>query len=124
TALGARASDVLRLVLLQALRRTAVGLALGVVVALLLTRLLSGWLYGVSPTDPWTFVGVSLLLAGAAAVACYLPARKAANVSPLLALRGEQRNSGGEHSARALPARQKNSAPLNGTTPRSSMCPD
>ena len=89
TALGAQASDVLKLVLRQALRRTAVGLALGVVAALLLTRLLSGWLYEVSPTDPWTFVGVSLLLAVAAAVASYVPARKAANVSPLLALRGE-----------------------------------
>jgi putative ABC transport system permease protein len=89
TALGAQASDVLKLVLWQGVRRTLLGLALGLVGALALTRLLGRWLYDVTATDPWTFVCVTLLLTAASLLACYLPARRATRVSPLLALRAE-----------------------------------
>lgn len=88
-ALGAQTSDVLRLVLKQGLRLTCVGVAVGWLVALSLTRLLSALLYGVSPTDPLTFGSVALLLTAIALVACYLPARRAAQVDPLIALRYE-----------------------------------
>ena len=89
TALGAQASDVLWLVLWQGIRRTCVGVGLGLAGALVLTHLLERWLYGVTPTDPWTFAGVSLLLTAAALLACYVPARRATRVSPLVALRAD-----------------------------------
>lgn len=89
TALGAQASDVLWLVLWQGIRRTCVGVGLGLAGALVLTHLLERWLYGVTATDPWTFIGVSLLLTTAALLACYVPARRATRVSPLVALRAE-----------------------------------
>jgi putative ABC transport system permease protein len=88
-ALGAQTGDVLRLVLKQGLRLTCVGIALGWLAALGLTRLLSALLYGVSATDPLTFGSVALLLTAIALVACYLPARRAAQVDPLIALRYE-----------------------------------
>jgi predicted permease len=84
-ALGAQQSDVLRLVLRQGLRVTALGTAAGLAV----TRLLAGLLYGVSPTDAWTFVGVSALLACVATLASYVPARRATKVDPVVALRYE-----------------------------------
>jgi len=70
-------------------RVALVGAAVGIVGALLLTRSMSGFLYGVRPADPLTFVGVSFALMGAALLATYLPARKAARTDPLLALRAE-----------------------------------
>jgi predicted permease len=88
-ALGAQPRDVLRLVLRQGLRVTVLGLAVGVAGALAATRLLQGLLYGVSPTDAWTFVGVSALLALVALLASYFPARRATKVDPVVALRYE-----------------------------------
>jgi putative ABC transport system permease protein len=88
-ALGAQMGDVLRLVLKQGLRLTCLGIALGWLAALGLTRLLSALLYGVSATDALTFGSVALLLTAIALLACYLPARRAAQLDPLIALRYE-----------------------------------
>lgn len=88
-ALGAQRSDVLRLVLGQGLKMTASGVALGLVSSLALTRLVSKILYGVSATDPLTFVVVALILMVVAILACIVPARRATKVDPLTALRHE-----------------------------------
>jgi predicted permease len=88
-ALGAQAKDVLGLVFVQGLRLAAVGLAIGAVGALALTRSLSALLFGVKPDDPLAFSGVAALLALVAAVACLLPARRATRVDPIVALRSE-----------------------------------
>jgi len=88
-ALGARATDVLRLVLREFMRLTLVGVALGLVGAYLLTRLMTSLLFGVTPTDVTTFVLVSITLSLVALVACLIPARRAARVDPLVALRYE-----------------------------------
>jgi predicted permease len=88
-ALGARAADVHRLVLRRGMRLVAAGLALGLPVSLVLGRLLAGILYGVGPADPATYLGVSSLLLAAAALACALPARRAAAVDPIVTLREE-----------------------------------
>jgi predicted permease len=88
-ALGARSRDVVRAVLRQGLTLTAIGLVLGLGGALAATRVIRSRLYGVTPTDPLTFVCVGLLLAGVALLACYLPARRAARIDPMLALRYE-----------------------------------
>jgi len=88
-ALGARSRDVLRMVLAHGLRLVAVGVVLGLAGALALTRFLAGQLYGVRPTDPLTFVAVTALLALVALAATWLPARRAARVNPMVALRAE-----------------------------------
>ncbi len=89
SALGATRTDVLGLVLKHGLRLTITGLAAGIAAALAATRLMSSLLYGVSATDPATFVVVSALLAGVALGACFVPARRAAKVDPMIALRYE-----------------------------------
>ncbi len=88
-ALGAHAGRMLRLVLREALGLAALGVALGVAGALALTRLLSGLLYGVTATDPLTFVAVAATLSAVALLASYLPARRATRVDPMVALRSE-----------------------------------
>ncbi len=88
-ALGARPGDVFALVLKQGMLLVAVGLVLGLVVAAMVTRLLASFLYGVSTTDTLTFAAIPLLLALVALLACYLPARRATKVEPLVALRYE-----------------------------------
>jgi putative ABC transport system permease protein len=88
-ALGAQSGAVLRLVLGQGMKLAGSGVALGLLAALLLTRLLKNLLFKVSTTDPLTFAGVALLLLAVALLACYWPARKAMKVDPLGALRHE-----------------------------------
>jgi putative ABC transport system permease protein len=88
-ALGAQQNDVLRLVLGQGSRLTAIGVAIGIALALALTQLMRKLLFGVSATDPLTFAGVALLLAFVALAACYIPARRASQVDPMVALRYE-----------------------------------
>ena len=88
-ALGAQVADVLRLVLRQGIELTGSGLVLGLTGACAATRLLRGFLYEVKPLDPMTFLAVLLILALVAMVACWLPARRAARVNPMVALRHE-----------------------------------
>jgi putative ABC transport system permease protein len=88
-ALGAKRIDVLKLVLRRGLALTLPGIALGLLSALALTRLMKSLLFGVSATDPLTFALIALMLTAVALLACLIPARRATKVDPLLALRYE-----------------------------------
>ncbi len=88
-ALGAQRGDVLKLVVGEGLTMALIGVAAGLVAALALTRLMTSVLYGVKPNDPATFVAVPLLLIVVALAACYIPARRAAKIDPMVALRHE-----------------------------------
>ena len=88
-ALGASPMDVLGMVLKDGARMTLLGIAIGTIAALALTRLMTSVLFGVSPTDPLTFTGVALSLCVIALLACYVPARRATRVNPVIALRHE-----------------------------------
>ena len=88
-ALGAQRRDVMAMIVAQGMAMTVIGTAIGVVSALLLARVMSSLLFGVSAADPVTFAAIPVLLAAVAFVACYVPARRATRVDPLVALRTE-----------------------------------
>jgi putative ABC transport system permease protein len=88
-ALGAERSSILRMVLRQGLGLAIAGATVGLVGALIVSHLMAGLLYGVRPTDPLTFAIVAVLLIAVALLACYIPARRALRVDPLIALRHE-----------------------------------
>jgi putative ABC transport system permease protein len=88
-AMGAQSVDLIKLVLKRGVMLAAIGVGLGLGGAVILTRLMSSLLFGVSATDPWTFAVIALLLAGVALLATYIPARRATKVDPMIALRYE-----------------------------------
>jgi len=88
-ALGASASDVLRMIVGEGMRIALIGVGIGIVAALGLTRLITKLIFGVGANDPLTFVGVAVLLSSVALIACYIPARRAMRVDPIIALRYE-----------------------------------
>jgi putative ABC transport system permease protein len=88
-ALGARSGDVMGMVLGQGLRTVLLGVVIGVASSLAVTRVMHSLLFGVSATDPLTFIAMILLLVSTALVACYIPARRATRVDPMVALRYE-----------------------------------
>ena len=88
-ALGARPRDIRRVIIGRGASLAFIGIAIGTVVAFVMTKLLSSLLYGVKPTDPLTFAGVAAILASTALLACYIPARRAMRVDPITALRHE-----------------------------------
>ena len=88
-ALGAQTGDVRQMFLRHGLWLTTIGIAIGIGIALMLTRVMSAFLFGVGPMDPITYAAVSAVLAGMTLVATYLPAHRAARVDPVVALRAE-----------------------------------
>ncbi|HEU0368205.1 MAG TPA: FtsX-like permease family protein, partial [Candidatus Acidoferrum sp.] len=86
-ALGANSADVLRLILRQGLTTTLIGVAIGVAGSLATARTIQSLLFGVKPTDPLTFIAVAASLVAVAGLACYIPARRATKVDPMVALR-------------------------------------
>jgi predicted permease len=88
-ALGAASGDVLKMMVNQGLRTILIGVAIGIAGSLALTRTVESLLFGVTPTDPLTFGAVTLLLVGVALLACFIPARRATKVDPMVALRYE-----------------------------------
>jgi putative ABC transport system permease protein len=88
-AIGARPAEIVRMILGQGMGLALVGVIIGVATAFALTSAVKSFLFGVTPNDPATFLAVAAVLAGAALAACYLPARRAARVDPLRALRTE-----------------------------------
>jgi putative ABC transport system permease protein len=88
-ALGAQLRHVRQLILGQGMILASIGLVIGLAIVFILARFLTSMLYGVSPTDPITFTAITFLLAAVALVACYIPARRAARVDPMVALREE-----------------------------------
>jgi putative ABC transport system permease protein len=88
-ALGASPMTIVRLVLGEGLSTAVVGIALGVLASFAMTRLMASMLFGLNPTDPLTFAAAALLLMVAALAACYVPARRATRVDPMMALRNE-----------------------------------
>lgn len=88
-ALGAQRIDVLGLIIGKGMEIACLGIVIGLLGAVMLTRLMAGLLFGISPTDPLTYGGVSLLLLMVALFACYIPARLAMRIDPVLALRAE-----------------------------------
>jgi putative ABC transport system permease protein len=87
--LGAQTTDILRMVLRSGMTLTVLGLAIGLPIAFALARMLASLLFGVEAADPFSFIGLPFILAAVAALACYLPARRAARLDPLKALRYE-----------------------------------
>ena len=88
-ALGAQLHQVRQLILRQGMMLAGIGLILGLAVVFVLARFLTSMLYGVSPSDPVTFLGITFLLGMVALLACYLPARRAARIDPMIAIREE-----------------------------------
>jgi putative ABC transport system permease protein len=88
-ALGAQVSDVMRLMIGQGMKLAFVGVAIGLVASLALTRTMKSLLFGVSATDPLTFAAIALLLITVALLACFVPAQRAARLNPFIALRNE-----------------------------------
>jgi ABC-type antimicrobial peptide transport system permease subunit len=88
-ALGAARNDVIRMVVGQAFRLTVLGVGIGLAGAYAVTRLMAGVLFGVSTTDPPTFIGVTVILAFSSLIAAWVPADRATRVDPMIALRSE-----------------------------------
>jgi putative ABC transport system permease protein len=88
-ALGAQRTNVLGQIAKLGLKLTTIGVVVGIGLAVALTRLIARFLYGVTPTDPGTYAEVTMALVGVALLACYIPARRATKVDPMVALRHE-----------------------------------